>query len=106
MTKEELNTIKEQLSQILDDIAGNPDWYGAASALASDIGTLEKNLENMVIVFPSNLDEAAKEFYKEIECYPPTLQQYSRHIEKAFKTGAEWIIQKWKNTFDFEKRLK
>lgn len=48
MTREELNTIREQLSQIIDDIAGNPDWYEAASALASDIGTLEENLENMV----------------------------------------------------------
>lgn len=64
MTREELNTIKEQLSQIIDDIAGNPDWHEAASALASDIGTLEKNLENMVVVLPSNLDEAAQEYAK------------------------------------------
>ena len=45
MTQEELNYIKEAFSQIIDDIAGNPDWNDAARAVASALGTLERELE-------------------------------------------------------------
>lgn len=39
----------------------------------------------------SGLDEAAEEFYKEIECYPPSLPLYNKHVRNAFKAGAEWM---------------
>ena len=62
MTQEELNYIKDSFSQIIDDIAGNPDWSEAARAVVSDLGTLERELEEKVASLPSNLDEAAKEW--------------------------------------------
>lgn len=91
MTQEELNYIKDSFSQILDDIGGNPDWYDAAKAVASDLGTMEKQLEERITEFHSNLDEAAEEFYKEIEHYPLSLPLYNKHIRNAFKAGAEWM---------------
>lgn len=57
MTPEELNFIKDSFSQIIDDIAGNPDWQDAASAVASNLGTLERELEKKVIKLPSNIGE-------------------------------------------------
>lgn len=45
MTQSELNYIKECFSQIIDDIAGNPEWGDAAKAVAADLGTLERSLE-------------------------------------------------------------
>jgi len=57
MTKEELNYIKNAFSQIIDDIAGNPDWYEAARAVASDLGALERELEKKVVSRPHNINE-------------------------------------------------
>lgn len=99
MTKEEFNFIKDAFSQIIDDIAGNPDWHDAASAIASNLGTLERELEKKTIFLLSNLDEAA-------ECYSNINENYACWIEggltaedaddqelikKAFKAGAVWM---------------
>lgn len=48
MTKTEYNKIKEYLNQILEDIAGNPDWSDAAECLAADLNTLDKKLKEMI----------------------------------------------------------
>lgn len=45
MTYKEFNFIKDAFSQIIDDIAGNPDWYEASRAVASDLGELERELK-------------------------------------------------------------
>ena len=37
-----------------------------------------------------DLNEAADNYYKEVECYPPTLPQYCTHIKDAVKYGAKW----------------
>lgn len=55
------------------------------------------------------LDEAAIRFAQ--RAYSPFEDAYevSRTFQNdvaCFKAGAKWIIQKWKNTFNFEKRLK
>lgn len=49
MTQSEYETISSDISQTIDDIAGNPEWYEAAKAVASDLGALEKKLEDMVV---------------------------------------------------------
>lgn len=90
MTIEELNYIKDAFSQIIEDIAGNPDWYEAARAVASDLGTLERELGKKVASLPSNLDEAARKY---------GFEEYRRRCEggeygtseDAFKAGAEWM---------------
>lgn len=93
MTQEELNYIKDSFSQILDDIGGNPDWYDAAKAIASDLGTIEKQLEERVTKLPSNLDEA-KEIgwgaYYNSDKFPsnPCAQN---GYKTGFKAGAEWM---------------
>lgn len=48
MTQQEYKTIQGYISQIIDDIAGNPDWAEAAEAVAADLGTLERKLKLMV----------------------------------------------------------
>jgi len=48
MTQQEYKTIQGHISQIIDDIAGNPDWAEAAEAVAADLGTLERKLKLMV----------------------------------------------------------
>lgn len=86
MTQEEFNYIKDSFSQILDDIGGNPDWYDAAKAIASDLGTLERQLEERVAKLPSNLDEAANKFavfYDQGTC--------DGIAQDCFKAGAEWM---------------
>jgi len=40
MTQSEYETISSDISQIIDDIAGNPEWHEAAKAVASDLGAL------------------------------------------------------------------
>ncbi len=45
MERAELKFIKDAFSQIIDDIAGNPDWHDAASAVSADLGALERELE-------------------------------------------------------------
>lgn len=101
MTQEELNYIKDSFSQILDDIGGNPDWYDAAKAVASDLGTMEKQLEERVTKLPSNLDEAAEEYYDNmwddlggkamVINYEHDIWYPSSVIETVFKAGAEWM---------------
>lgn len=44
MTQDEYNYIKDSFSQIIDDIAGNPEWQEAAKAVAADLGALESKL--------------------------------------------------------------
>ena len=90
MTKEEHNFIKDAFSQIIDDIAGNPDWGDAAKAVASDLGTLERKLEKRVTELPSNLDEAAEEYEHNLGYYECVNQWPS----VAFKAGAEWMAER------------
>ena len=95
MTQEELNYIKDAFSQIIDDIAGNPDWHEAARAVASDLGTLERELGEKVVSLPADLDEAARKAAlmpelvgvdeEHLDEYP-----YSPIAEQKFKDGAEW----------------
>ena len=95
MTQEEFNYIKDSFSQILDDIGGNPDWYDAAKAIASDLGTLERQLEERVTKLPSNLDEAAEEYavnhqsHDIFDCYGnPESDVIGKRL--AFMAGAKW----------------
>jgi hypothetical protein len=64
MTPEEFNYIKDSFSQIIDDISGNPDWYEAAKAVASNLGTLERELKKKVISLSSRLNDAYEAGYK------------------------------------------
>lgn len=97
MTREELNYIKDAFSQIIDDIAGNPDWYEAARAVASDLGTLERKLEEKISPPPSNLDEAAEENSKNYycssleTCNETGICDGCENVKLAFKAGAEWM---------------
>ena len=91
MTREELNYIKDAFSQILDDIAGNPDWNEATRAVASDLGTLERELGEKVASLPSNLDEAAEEYAAKAGLQPDAFIAIP-----SFKAGAEWMAgQEW-----------
>ena len=93
MTRAELNYIKDAFSQIIDDIAGNPDWHEAARAVASDLGTLERKLEEKISPLPSNLDEAAREYlreYNESE-FGNGGDDWDDDIFITFKAGAEWM---------------
>ena len=97
MTKEELNYIKDAFSQIIDDIAGNPDWHEAARAVTSDLGTLERKLEEKISSLPSNLDEAAREYlreYNESE-FGNGGDDWDDDIFITFKAGAEWQIEQF-----------
>lgn len=89
MTKEELNYIKDAFSQIIDDIAGNPDWNEAARAVASDLGTLERKLEKRVTSLPSNLDEAAEKYTNDSLNNLGAILRVN--VSNAFKVGAEWM---------------
>lgn len=91
MTKEELNFIKDAFSQIIDDIAGNPDWGDAAKAVASDLGTLERKLEKRVTELPSNLDEAADTFAHNGDVNGVGGDDYEDDLRITFKAGAEWM---------------
>jgi hypothetical protein len=84
MTKVELNYIKDAFSQIIDDISGNPDWYEAARAVASDLGTLERELEEKISPLPSNLDEAAEKYCSDNTPLGATCRA-------CFRDGAEWM---------------
>lgn len=53
-------------------------------------GIVDFVIKNCQPSLPSDLDEAAEEFYKEIECYPPSLPLYNKHVRDAFIAGAEW----------------
>jgi len=66
MTQEEFDFIKDAFSQILDDIAGNPDWYDAASAISADLGALERELGEKVVSLDKSPEEAAKEYLDEV----------------------------------------
>lgn len=92
MTKEDLNFIKDAFSQIIDDIAGNPDWGDAAKAVASDLGTLERKLEKRVTELSSNLDEAAEAFNREdaARMWDYGGKTEGEIVEAAFKAGANW----------------
>lgn len=93
MTQEELNYIKDAFSQIIDDIAGNPDWQDAAKAIASDLGTLERELGERVVSLPSNLDEAAEEYGRNTfinECMENGVCD-DHDLSDAFKACAEWM---------------
>ena len=104
MTRVEFNYIKDAFSQIIDDIAGNPDWYEAAKAVASDLGTLERKLEEKISSLPSNLDEAAvvsantvfhityeDDFDDPCISASSTIKQNHNGFIKGFKAGAEWM---------------
>ena len=106
MTQEELNYIKDSFSQIIDDIAGNPEWYEAARAIASELGSLERELEKKVVELPSNLDEAAELYSKENNTEweePAESVLYGAprmitvndkaEIKDAFKAGAKWMAE-------------
>ena len=66
MTQQEFDFIKDAFSQILDDIASNPDWYDAASAISADLGALERELEGKVVSLDKSPEEAAKEYLDEV----------------------------------------
>lgn len=85
MTQEELDFIKDSFSQIIEDIAGNPDWHEAARAVAADLGTLEKELGESVAPSPSDVDEAAEEYCSKCREKGFHISPYS-----AFKVGAKW----------------
>jgi len=100
MTQKEFNFIKDSFSQIIDDIAGNPDWGKASEAVASDLGTLERKLEKKISSLPSNLDEAAEEALDDVDanwqidergdgCTEPGYNQKQMMI--MFKAGAGWM---------------
>lgn len=93
MTPQEFNFIKDSFSQIIDDIAGNPDWGKAAEAVASDLGTLERLLKEKVVALPSNLDEAAQkvEDYYDVGEEHGYLCCHRGDIKDAFKAGAKWM---------------
>lgn len=101
MTKEDLNFIKDAFSQIIDDIAGNPNWGDAAKAVASDLGTLERKLEKGVTELPSDLDEAAEEYGRKeyshaIHFWDEGLSKNKPEVMKedfvdSFKAGSEWM---------------
>lgn len=98
MTREELNYIKDAFSQIIDDIAGNPDWGESARAVASDLGTLERKLEEKISSLPTNLDEAAEDCIQglipeaELPATTPFALEYViEMLYKTFKAGAEWV---------------
>lgn len=97
MTQKDLDFIKDAFSQIIDDIGGNPDWYEAARAVASDLGTLERELKEKVIELPPNLDEAANEKVDELIAdmkingdmiYLPTARVLMIALARF---GAEWM---------------
>lgn len=92
MTQEELNYIKEAFSQIIDDIAGNPDWHEAARAIASDLGTLERELEKKVVPLSSNLGEAAEEYANgTTKMMLNVFENVGRY--EGFKAGAMWMAR-------------
>ena len=98
MTLKEFNFIKDAFSQIIDDIAGNPEWKEAASAIASDLGALERELEKKVIEIPSNLDEAAIDFADNArkslftkDYAVSSIADYDHGCIDGFKAGAEWM---------------
>lgn len=62
MTPAELVFIKDAFSQILDDIAGNPDWNDAASAVSADLGALERELEGKVVSPDKSLEEEIERY--------------------------------------------
>lgn len=96
MTQEELNYIKEAFSQIIDDIAGNPDWHEAARAIASDLGTLERELEKKVVPLPSNLDKAAEEYAPDFSNSIASKAAVDK-IRETFKAGAMWMARQGVN---------
>lgn len=94
MTREDLDFIKDALSQIIDDIGGNPYWHEAARAVASDLGTLERELEKNVAKLPSNLDEAAEESARSWRKNPDGSESRELFFQpyiRGFKAGAEWM---------------
>ena len=99
MTRLDFEYIKDAFSQIIDDIAGNPDWHDATRAVASDIGTLEKLLEKRVVELPNDLEEAAWEYAPDLPSYnigggylPP---QSRDDLRTAFKDGAKWQAEQF-----------
>lgn len=113
MTKEELKYIKDSFSQILDDIAGNPEWYEASRAIASELGSLERELEKKVVELPSGLDEAAEEWAKttsvkvwgeidpkkDLKGYMARAN-YGVGLSDGFKAGAEWMAEQYELVHD------
>lgn len=91
MTQKDLDFIKDAFSQIIDDIGGNPDWYEAARAVASDLGTLERELKEKVIELPPNLDEAAEEWVRQIMRISDKVHKYLyTYLLDAFRAGEEF----------------
>lgn len=89
MTRLDFEYIKDAFSQIIDDIAGNPDWHDATRAVASDIGTLEKLLEKRVVELPNELEEAAEEYLQKVKAgFLRTLEHPT--AKDCFKDGAKW----------------
>lgn len=87
MTRLDFEYIKDAFSQIIDDIAGNPDWHDATRAVASDIGTLEKLLEKRVVELPNDLEEMADNYEQEFFT--------DATLGEAFIAGAEWGAERF-----------
>lgn len=85
MERAEFNFIRDAFSQIIDDIAGNPDWSDAASAVSADLGALERELEGKVVSPGKSLEEAAEEYSKRVS----DGHNY-RDLTCGFIAGAEW----------------
>lgn len=56
MKQEEFDFIKDAFSQIIDDVAGNPDWHDVAAAVSADLGALERELEEKLNEVPLKME--------------------------------------------------
>lgn len=91
--------LEEEIERFLDEDENIPSYSKTARHFA-EWGRNHFNFTPEMV--SEDLEEEAKKFYTEIECYPPSLQQYSNHIEKAFKAGAKWQKQQIKETLQTE----
>lgn len=94
MTDKEL--IKQEIEKQIDSVEDDTRYTESyRQGLIAAYQTVKAFIDSLPEEPASeDLEEEAKKFYTEIECYPPSLQQYSNHVEKAFKAGAEWQKQK------------
>ncbi len=99
MTQEEFDFIKDAFSQIIDDIGGNPDWHEAATAVAADLGVLERQLENKVTTLQQATGEQpakqAQELKTEIEQLISNCNTLIKEAEEQ-KRCTDFLIDKYK----------
>lgn len=105
MERAELKFIKDAFSQIIDDIAGNPDWHDAASAISADLGALERELEEKLNEVPLKVEleviswkpskEQLEALQHAIDCldmewddHPEELDSLINDLEKLRNIGA------------------